>query len=118
MRFEVHNDRSGEIFSKKLIDIGYGKIPLDALTDWITFTVNFCQFTESITELIQKVFPNIAQNYRYQRLSERDILAAKNKDINEINFKTENKFAGELKTCKSVDCANNQDDVIIYPLFH
>ena len=74
MLVELQNDQSGEIFSKQLTDIVNYKIPVDVLTGCITFPFNFCQFTESRTELIQIV----AQNYRdHFWLSEQAILAAK-----------------------------------------
>lgn len=51
------------------------------------FPTNFCHFSVSKTELIEKVFSNIAQNYKnYVCLSERVILAAKNVDANKMNF--------------------------------
>jgi hypothetical protein len=43
------------------------------------------------------------------------ILAAKNVDVDEINFQIENKIAGELMTYKSIDSVTNQDDVVNYP---
>jgi ATP-dependent DNA helicase PIF1 len=42
-------------------------------------------------------------------------LAAKNVDINEMNFQIQNKIFGELMTYKSVDSVTNQDDVVNYP---
>jgi hypothetical protein len=70
-----------------LVDIGNGKIPVDSSSKYIIFPTNFCHYTETKTELIEKVFPNIAQNYKENvRLSERVILATKNVDVNEINF--------------------------------
>ncbi|XP_050065047.1 ATP-dependent DNA helicase PIF1-like [Aphis gossypii] len=89
MRVELQNDQSGNIFSKQLIDID---------------------------ELIQKVFPDVSQNYRnHDWLSERAILAAKNIDVNELNFKIQEQITGELMIYKSVDSATNQDDVVNYP---
>ena len=46
---------------------------------------------------------------------ERAILAAKNTDVNEINFKIQNEIASEFKKCKSFDCTTNQDYVVNYP---
>lgn len=57
MRVELQNDQSGDKFSKQLIDIGYGKFPIDMLTGCINFPQSFCQLTRSKDELIQKVFP-------------------------------------------------------------
>lgn len=87
MRVAVQNDQSGEVFSKQLLDIGNGKIPVDTSSGCITFPADFCQITKSKTELIDKVFPNISQHYiNHVWLSERAILAAKNADVNEMNF--------------------------------
>jgi len=47
-------------------------------------------------------------------LSERVILDAKNVDVNEINFQIQNKMAGELMKCKSIDFVTDQDDVVRY----
>lgn len=44
-------------------------------------------------------------------MSERATLAAKNTDVNEINFKIQNEIAGELWIYKSVYCTTTQDDV-------
>ncbi|CAG9837643.1 unnamed protein product [Diabrotica balteata] len=58
----------------------------------------------------------IAQNYRnHDWLSERAILAAKNIDVNELNFKIQEQITGELRIYKSIDSATNQDDVVNYP---
>ncbi|KAL4091330.1 hypothetical protein QTP88_026033 [Uroleucon formosanum] len=64
MLVELQNDQSGNIFSKQLIDIGNGKFPIDMLTGCINFSRSFCQLTRSKDELIQKVFPDVARNYR------------------------------------------------------
>ena len=66
---------------------------------WITLSANFCQFTESKTRAYTNGVPE--RRSKLQRsfwLSERAILAAKNKDVNDINFKTQNEIAGEF--CK------------------
>ncbi|XP_060846147.1 ATP-dependent DNA helicase PIF1-like [Rhopalosiphum padi] len=116
MRVELQNDQSGNIFSKQLIDIGNGKFPIDMLTGCINFPQSFCQLTRSKDELIQKVFPDVSQNYRnHDWLSERAILAAKNIDVNELNFKIQEQITGELRIYKSVDSATNQDNVVNYP---
>ncbi|XP_046803760.1 uncharacterized protein LOC124419194 [Lucilia cuprina] len=116
MRVELQNDQSGEAFSKQLLDIGNGKIPVDISTGCIQFPPGFCQFTESKSELIRKVFPNIAQNYKnHDWLSERAILAAKNIDVDELNFKIQSEIAVELMTYKSVDSVTSKNDVVNYP---
>ncbi|XP_063987756.1 uncharacterized protein LOC135167948 [Diachasmimorpha longicaudata] len=116
MRVELQNDQSGNIFSKQRIDIGNGKFPIDMLTGCINFPQSFCQLTRSKDELIQKVFPDVSQNYRnHDWLSERAILAAKNIDVNELNFKIQEQITGDLRIYKSVDSTTNQDDVLNYP---
>ena len=62
------------------------------------------------------MFPNNAQNYKdHFWLSEQAILAAKNTDVNEINFKIQNEIASELRKYKSIDCVTDQDDIVNYP---
>ncbi|XP_039964217.1 ATP-dependent DNA helicase PIF1-like [Bactrocera tryoni] len=109
MRVELQEDQSGEVFSKRLLDIGNGIIAVDTSSGYITFSTNFCNLCESKTELMEMVFPNVAQNYvNHIWLSERVIFAAKNVDVNE-------KIAGELKNYKSVDSITNEDEVVNYP---
>lgn len=116
MRVELQEDQSGEVFSNQLLDIGNGNIAVDTSSGYITFPTNFCNFCESKTELMEMVFPNIAQNYvNHDWLSERVILAAKNVDVNNMNFQIQEKIAGELKNYKSVDSVTNDDDVVNYP---
>ena len=51
------------------------------------------------------MFPDIVVNYlNHDWLSERPILAVKNKDVNEINFKIQNQIVGPVHSFKSVDC--------------
>ena len=81
-------------FSKQLLDIGNGKIPVDSSSGYNTFPTNFCRFYKN-----------------HVWLSERVILTAKKVDVNERNFQIQNKIAGELMTYKSIDSATNQYDV-------
>ncbi|XP_026475467.1 uncharacterized protein LOC113380443 [Ctenocephalides felis] len=48
-------------------------------------------------------------------LSERAILAAKNKDADDLNATIQSLLPGECFTYKSVDTATNQDDILNYP---
>jgi hypothetical protein len=64
MRVKLQNDQSGEVFSKQLFDIGYVKIPVGLSSGYIIFPNNFCYYTETKTELIEKVSTNIARNYK------------------------------------------------------
>ncbi|GFV15903.1 ATP-dependent DNA helicase [Trichonephila clavipes] len=68
------------------------------------------------TNWYKKVFPNIAQIYKnHQWLSTRAILAAKNIDVNTINFTIQHGIPSETTTYKSIDTVENQDEVVNYP---
>ncbi|XP_044592065.1 uncharacterized protein LOC123270186 [Cotesia glomerata] len=83
---ELVTDQSADVFSKQLLDIGDGKVAVDPSTGLITFPNDFCLLTESKEELIQRVFPDVAQQFKnHNWLSERAILAAKNKDVDDLN---------------------------------
>lgn len=70
MRVELQNKISTGVFSKALVDIGYGRILVEASTGLISFPPNFCQFPNS------KMFANISENYKnHAWLSKRAILA-------------------------------------------
>ncbi|XP_054091705.1 uncharacterized protein LOC128923459 [Zeugodacus cucurbitae] len=115
MRVELQEDESGEVFSKQLLDIGNGIIAVDTSSGYITFPTNFCKFCESKTELMEMVFPNIAQNFvNHVWLSVRVILAAKNVDVNEMNFQIQEKIAGEFENYISLDSIT-EDEVVNYP---
>jgi ATP-dependent DNA helicase PIF1 len=89
---------------------------IDESTQCITLPTNFCKITATTDDLIHKVFPNITQNYKnHQWLSARAILAAKNNDVNAINFSIQKEIPGEATTYKSIDTVMNQDEVVNYP---
>ncbi|GFW30504.1 ATP-dependent DNA helicase PIF1 [Trichonephila clavipes] len=116
MCVQLQRDASAGNFAKQLMDIGNGRMEIDESTQCITLPANFCKITESIDELVQKVFPNIAQNYKnHQWLSTRAILAAKNIDVNTINFTIQHGIPSETTTYKSIDTVENQDEVVNYP---
>ncbi|XP_037943171.1 ATP-dependent DNA helicase PIF1-like [Teleopsis dalmanni] len=46
---------------------------------------------------------------------ERAILAAKNKDVNDLNFVIQNQIVGTLHTFKSIDCVTNEEEATNYP---
>lgn len=103
MRVALQNDSSALEFSRQLLALGNGQIPVDVSTGLISFPANFCQFTSSKEELITKVFPGIAQNYKnLDWISERAILAAKIKDVDSLNLIIQSHIAGELHSYKSV----------------
>jgi len=54
MRVALHNDPSAAEFSRQLLALGYGHIPIDVLTGLISFPANFCEFTSSKENSLQK----------------------------------------------------------------
>ncbi|KAF2898048.1 hypothetical protein ILUMI_08127 [Ignelater luminosus] len=99
VRVALQNDISAGVFSKTLLDIGNGKIPVDSSTGLISFPTNFCQFTTSKEELISK----------------RAILAATNKDVNDLNIKIQSQINGQIHSFKSIDSIINPNEVVNYP---
>ncbi|XP_053949346.1 uncharacterized protein LOC128857621 [Anastrepha ludens] len=93
MRVALLNDLSADDFSKQLLTIGNGRVPVDESSGLISFPPNFCNFVSSKDELINKVFPDIIANHKNTKwLSERAILAAKNKDVDDLNFIIQNQI--------------------------
>ena len=69
---------------------------------------NFCQFKE----VILKVFPNIDANYKnHACLSKRTIIAAKNKDVDDLNTKIQSQINGQIYSFKSIDSITDPNEV-------
>ncbi|GBP92749.1 ATP-dependent DNA helicase pif1 [Eumeta japonica] len=117
MRVALLNDTSAEDFSEQLLTIGNGQVPVDEASGLISFPNNFYNFVSSIDELINNVLPNIISNYKNNEwLSERAILAAKNKDVDGLNYIIQNKIIGTMHSFKSIDCVTNEDETTNYPI--
>lgn len=117
MRIQLQNHASARLFARQLLDIGNGKIAMDNATGLITLPADCCVLNESKEGLISSVYPNIERNFtNHQWLSDRAILAAKNKDVCDINVDIQNKISGEIKTYKSIDCVNDPDEIVNYPI--
>ncbi|GFS97744.1 ATP-dependent DNA helicase [Trichonephila clavipes] len=115
MRVQLQNDRSAEVFSRQLLDIGNGQLSIDE-TRQISLPDNFCNLVTSKEELISKVFPNFHINYRnHNWLSERAVLAAKNKDVYQLNHFILSSIQSEKVIYKSIDTVVEADEVVNYP---
>ncbi|GFY18642.1 ATP-dependent DNA helicase [Trichonephila clavipes] len=66
-------------------------------------------------ELIKNIFPDLRHNYTdHAWLCERAILAAKNLDVDAINFKIHQSLPGNKITFKSIDTVVDPDEVVNY----
>lgn len=116
MRVHLLQDASAQQFSKKLLEMGDGKLPIDPVTAEISFPHQFCQMQSSIEDVIKNVFPNISTNFRnHNWLCERAILAPKNDDVNKINNQIQMHLPGEPGKYKSIDAALEEDQAVNYP---
>ncbi|XP_026467823.1 ATP-dependent DNA helicase PIF1-like [Ctenocephalides felis] len=59
MRVQLQNDQSAAQFSKQLLAVGNGKVPVDATSGLITLTNDFCRFVDSQLELIENFFNSL-----------------------------------------------------------
>ncbi|GFX61048.1 ATP-dependent DNA helicase [Trichonephila clavipes] len=87
MRVQLQRDASAGNFAKQLMDIGNGRMEIDESTQCIPLPA----------------------------LLTRAILAAKNIDVNTINFTIQHGIPSETTTYKSIDTVENQDEVVNYP---
>lgn len=116
VRVELQNDPSAAEFSKQLLDIGNGTFRTDGSSGLITLPTTFCNAVKSKKELVENVFPNIARNFKnHSWLSERAILAGKNKDVNDLNASILQEIDEQFFAYKSIDTITNEDDVVNYP---
>ncbi|GBP43077.1 hypothetical protein EVAR_96339_1 [Eumeta japonica] len=102
----LKND-SAKLFAQQLLNMGDGKLPVHPSTQEISFPQNFCQLQSSIEDLEDKVFPNIASNFKnHDWLCERAILALKNT----INNRIQLKIPGTVTEYKSIDTTQDKEE--------
>ncbi|ENN71556.1 hypothetical protein D910_03998 [Dendroctonus ponderosae] len=117
MRVQMQHDASAERFAKQLLDIENEKMTIDRSTNCITLPTDFCEITATKARLMSEVFPNMTRNYKnHDWLSARAILAARNNDVDAINFHIQNEIPGEAITSKSIDTMMiYQNEAVNYP---
>ena len=104
MRVHLLGDETARTFAQQLLLLGEGRIPTEPDSSKITFPPGFCNMVQSVGELIEKVFPNIATNFSNgEWICERAILAPKNEQVNSINAQILNSLPGPVLTYTSVD---------------
>ena len=85
MRVYLEGDATAGEFSSLLLDVGNGRLPVDK-DGMITVPSGFAQVVEGVEALYNKIYPNLAVNYKNHKwLCERAILAPKNDMVGTTN---------------------------------
>ncbi|CAH2088688.1 unnamed protein product [Euphydryas editha] len=114
---QMQNDPLAQVFSEQLLDIGNGEVELYQNTQYIKLPDNFCTVVETKSELIESVFPDILNNYLdHDWLCNRAILAARNVDVDEINFQIQQLLSSDLMTFKSIDTVVDENEAVNFPI--
>ncbi|GBP91138.1 hypothetical protein EVAR_24090_1 [Eumeta japonica] len=115
MRVELSKDETAAHFAKILLQIGEGTYPTDQTTGLIELNSDFCNIATTENELIDKIYPNIIQNYtNVEWLFQRAILATKNNIVDDINFNILKKIPGEEKVYKSIDTMSTPLSIFLH----
>jgi ATP-dependent DNA helicase PIF1 len=102
-------------FSKQLLDIGDGKVITDE-TGYIKLSTDFCTIIYSQDALIDQIFPNVHRQYtNHEWLTEREILVAKNVDVNELNLKVQHLLPEDLVSYKSINTVCDATETVNHP---
>ena len=113
MRVHLTGDEEAENFAKVLEDIGGGILGYE--TEGVIAPPESVCVKDS-NELIDKVFPNLAENHINPNwVSVRAILAPKNDDVDLINAILMSCVTGEGKIYKSIDKVMKDQDATRYP---
>lgn len=99
IRVQLQNDPLALSFSEQLLNIGNGTIPLHGDTQCIKLPNNFCNMVNTKYALIESIFPDLQANYINHAFREPAILAAKNIDVDTINFKIHQSLPGNVRYC-------------------
>ncbi|XP_008180300.1 uncharacterized protein LOC103308536 [Acyrthosiphon pisum] len=117
IRVQLQNDPLALSFSEQLLNIGNGTIPLHGDIQRIELPDNFCNMVNTRDALIESIFPDLQAHYiNHAWLRERAILAAKNINVDAINFKIQQSLPGNEILFKSIDTVTNPDEAINYPV--
>ncbi|XP_045446561.1 uncharacterized protein LOC123654719 [Melitaea cinxia] len=116
MRIELSKDETTAHFAKILLQIGEGTYPTDQTTGLIELNSDFSNIATTENELIDKIYPNIIQNYtNLEWLFQRAILVTKNNIVDDINFNILKKIPGEEKIYKSIDTMVPIEESVNFP---
>ena len=114
MRAYCTGDEDAGRFSKILEDIGNGVVGQNT-NGVLSPPPSVC--VKNLSELIEAIFPNIEENYTNSNwLSERAILAPRNLEVNNLNYKLLAKVPEEERIYKSFDKVMKDNDATKYPI--
>lgn len=112
MYYALLNDPAVARFVQQLLSIGEGLFRPD-VEGFITLPQKLCTVVDSQAQLIERVFPNIPENYlNHQWISQRAILASTNAHVLNINYEIMNSLPGEIRTYLSTNTVIDPDQVI------
>ncbi|UYV71023.1 hypothetical protein LAZ67_8001450 [Cordylochernes scorpioides] len=116
LRVQVLGEHSAQNFARKLLQIGEGTFPNGSPMCDVSFPLDFGNIVSSVGEFINKVFPNIAENFRnHGWLCERTILAPRNDAVDEINNCIQDMLPGSVTEYNSINTMVDVDDTVNYP---
>jgi hypothetical protein len=82
----------------------------------IQLPTDFCIIIYSQDALIDQIFSNVHRQYtNHEWLAEREILVAKNVDVNKLNLKLQHLLPGDLVSYKSIDTVCDATEAVNYP---
>ena len=115
MRVYLRGDQAAGQFADQLPAIGDGKSPSDT-TDVVQLPEDMGTFVCTINELVSRVYPDLLSSYtNITWLSERCILAPRNKTIHAINTTLVEQLPGESVQYKSLDSVPDESQAIEFP---
>jgi len=98
------------------LDIRNGKITINQENQAVKLPEHFYYLMTTKETLIARVFSNIQVNYRnHERPNQRVILAAKNSDVDALNFTTQNMLSGELISFESINTVVDENETVNFP---
>ncbi|XP_067950490.1 ATP-dependent DNA helicase PIF1-like [Watersipora subatra] len=114
MRVHLGGDDALGEFSAQLLNIGERKLRVN--NGLISLPDNCGCIVDTEDNLLQKVYPNIHENYlQHQWLKKRVILSPKNDTVDHINELLFEKIPGTTTSFLSIDCVVEENDSVNYP---
>jgi hypothetical protein len=117
LRAQLYGDEGSEAFSKILLDIGNGELPITSNSS-ISIPQSLCTVVYSIDELVKRVYPDLL-NLNYKPTSwwrERAILAPRNDAVRDINEYILKHFNSNEVIYTSIDTNIDENQLVDFPI--